>query len=214
MTRRIEYDPTIKLWKEINYLGKVVTIADYKEFYKDGVCYDYNNEMIEEVSIWNKESKVFCHKKFAKNKMMEFNKYGIKAYEGGFNDSIQNHYSREGDGSLFDSNEQIIYKGQFWKNSRFGYGTCYQNDQVTYDGFWYFNHSSSFWTRLVCIISVLSVETCVIGFFASTVEYNCSMYSWYSISDLETRIPSRMKNSVEPKVSARTISDIFRKSVK
>ena len=175
LTRRIEYDPTIKLWKEINYLGKVVTIADYKEFYRDGVCYDYYNEMIEEVSIWNKESKVFCHKKFAKNKMMEFNKYGIKVYEGGFNNSIQNNYSREGDGCLFDSNEQIIYKGQFWKNSRFGYGTCYQNDQVTYDGFWYFNHSSSFWTKLVCIMSVL-------GIIAIIVMFSQHMYIVSSIS--------------------------------
>ena len=124
-------------WKEIDANNQVIRICQIdKEGRYDGVSYLYNDGKIHRISEWKngKETKVL--KLFSGDRMTEMLE-GKKRYSGGYIDTFESNYQREGEGEEYDiDGKTLIYRGSIKNGKRNGQGCSYKDMQVVYNGKW------------------------------------------------------------------------------
>ena len=124
-------------WKEIDANNQVIRICQIdKEGRYDGVSYLYNDGKIHRISEWKngKETKVL--KLFSGDRMTEMLE-GKKRYSGGYIDTFESNYQREGEGEEYDiDGKTLIYRGSIKNGKRNGQGCSYNDMQVVYNGKW------------------------------------------------------------------------------
>ena len=116
-------------WKEMdeNNRFRRVFQVDYQGKY-DGMCYFFENGKISRVSHWDNGIEVIAWKQFKGDATMIEYLDGVRVYEGGYLDSLEQNYPRNGAGTEYDADgETIIFKGMYKDNVRHGKGTCYKN---------------------------------------------------------------------------------------
>lgn len=87
-----------------------------KNHLRQGLCYKFmNNELMEECLFQNDELIMKC-KEFKGGEMVEYNKEGMKVYQGEFCHDLRKGYCRDGKGKELEK-AKVTYVGD-WKNGK------------------------------------------------------------------------------------------------
>lgn len=204
------YDSRSKLYKERNVDGDIVAIyAVDRSFYRDGICYRYTKNMITDICIYSKESEIRVLKTFSEGAMTEMGKSGVIIYKGGYADSFEERYAREGNGTQYDATGiHITYQGQFWKNKRFGMGSSFQNgnSEPSYEGLWCFNlpynrfRNIMIWILVIAIIVDIAMFICsgwILGLIFLVLFALIAMISYIQIRKVLLRFPLPLNKDIE-----------------
>ena len=114
--------------------GKRIGIWKFTDSYHlGGICYCYDEGLLTREYTFKDGYENHTNRIFKNDYMKEFDENGKRVYEGGYNKiSLQ----REGTGYLYDSNQYLIYSGDWREGKREGKGCYYKNNQITYKGEW------------------------------------------------------------------------------
>ena len=125
------------IWKEIDANNQVIRICQIdKEGRYDGVSYLYNDGKIHRISEWKNGKETRVLKLFSGDRMTEMLE-GKKRYSGGYIDTFESNYQREGEGEEYDiDGKTLIYRGSIKNGKRNGQGCSYKDMQVVYNGKW------------------------------------------------------------------------------
>ena len=172
-------------WKEIDANNQVIRICQIdKEGRYDGVSYLYNDGKIHRISEWKngKETKVL--KLFSGDRMTEMLD-GKKRYSGGYIDTFESNYQREGEGEEYDiDGKTLIYRGSIKNGKRNGQGCSYKDMQVVYNGKWidgfkernYYLYMALAFAFMAVISTLCFMWNVFVGLFVSGF---CLLYSIY-----------------------------------
>lgn len=165
------HGPKSRLFKERNVDGDIAAIyAVDRHYYRDGICYRYNKNMITDICIFSKESELREIKTFSEGAMIEKNEFGVVSYKGGYVDSFEEKYARQGNGTQYDATGiHITYQGQFWQNKRFGMGSSFKNgsSEPSYEGLWCFNLPYKQFIAILISILVIAIIATIVLFLCS-----------------------------------------------
>ena len=101
----------------------------------DGLLFEYEGKKMIVYSCEN-GMRMNKLKEIEKNRMSEFDENGLKVYEGEYKGEVESEFVRDGEGDVFDSNDELLFSG-YWKNGkREGKGMCYRNGVLYFDGEW------------------------------------------------------------------------------
>ena len=104
-------------WKELDSEGNIISVCQKDEQGKnEGICYFYTNGHIQRISKWNHGEEREYLKVF-NEKMTEY-KSGRKVYQGGYIDSIELNYPRDGKGKEFNKDGTVKWQGSYKKGRR------------------------------------------------------------------------------------------------
>ena len=137
---KLRMDPFTEMgegyWKvldEKNQLRNVFRFVDPDQH--NEICYFYDCGKISRVSECIDGNEVKVLKEFKGDETMIEYENGVKVYEGGFLDSLEQNYPRNGAGTEYDADGQsILFKGMYKDNVRHGMGTCYKNGEPSSTG--------------------------------------------------------------------------------
>lgn len=124
-------------WNEIEVgSNKRISCSHYNSHHeKDGVCYDFENEVVCRAVLFESGRELSEVKLFSKTSMKEYDKDGNLIYEGGYLDSIQLDYPRDGEGiELLDGKR--VYEGHWKNNMKNGFGVKMKDNLAYYSGQW------------------------------------------------------------------------------
>ena len=115
-------------WKEYDENGELIRICQKDDFgNNDGFCYLFNSGKISRVSKWKEGKETELLKQFKDDIMTEY-KNGKKVYEGGFLDSIELDYPRNGEGVEYGKDEKTrSFQGNYTYDKRHGKKSKIQN---------------------------------------------------------------------------------------
>ena len=152
-------------WKEYDENGELIRICQKDDLGNyDGYCYFFNSGKISRVSVWKEGKETELLKQFKDNIMVEY-KNGKKVYEGGFLDSMELDYPRNGEGVEYGKDEKTrSFQGNYTYDKRHGKGSKIQNGLARKEIDWIMGYKSSvFW----CINAVIFfiVLLMIIGLF-------------------------------------------------
>ena len=151
-------------WKEYDNNGKLIRICQKDDFGKyNGICYSFNSGKISRVSLWKEGKEIELLKQFSDDIMTEY-KNGNKVYEGGFLDSLELQYPRNGNGVEYGKDGKTrIFQGNYKFDKRHGRGSKFQNGLATKERKWTLGKRSPvFWCIEAFII--IYVLLMVIGY--------------------------------------------------
>ena len=151
-------------WKEYDNNGKLIRICQKDDFGKyNGICYSFNSGKISRVSLWKEGKEIELLKQFSDDIMTEY-KNGNKVYEGGFLDSLELQYPRNGEGVAYGKDGKTrIFQGNYKFDKRHGRGSKFQNGLATKERKWTLGKRSPvFWCIEAFII--IYVLLMVIGY--------------------------------------------------
>ena len=151
-------------WKEYDDNGKLIRICQKDDFGKyNGICYSFNSGKISRVSLWKEGKEIELLKQFSDDIMTEY-KNGNKEYEGGFLDSLELQYPRNGEGAAYGKDGKTrIFQGNYKFDKRHGRGSKFQNGLATKERKWTLGKRSPvFWCIEAFII--IYVLLMVIGY--------------------------------------------------
>lgn len=118
--------------------GSLVYTGDYdlSTYNRDGYGVVYSNN---EMSLFGKFANndlVHICKTFHGHQMTEYNEYNATVYIGTFENNLETHFPRKGQGKEYDL-QRIVYEGTFHNNQRHGYGISYhENGVIAFKGYW------------------------------------------------------------------------------
>ena len=151
-------------WNEYDDNGVLIRICQKDDFGKyNGICYSFNSEKISRVSLWKEGKEIELLKQFSDDIMTEY-KNGNKVYEGGFLDSLELQYPRNGEGAAYGKDGKTrIFQGNYKFDKRHGRGSKFQNGLATKERKWTLGKRSPvFWCIEAFII--IYVLLMVIGY--------------------------------------------------
>ena len=157
-------------WKEKDGDGNTVRICQINENGRyEGISYIYINDEISRVSRWEDGKEIEVIKTFCGNMMTEY-KNGKKRYEGGFANSLELNYQREGQGEEYDNDGQaLIYKGSYKNGKRSGQGKMYKNMKLDYDGEWIIGlRKSQYYTYMALIFAIMIIIASACFYFVNS----------------------------------------------
>ena len=116
--------------------GEILSICKMNENHeKQGEGFIFKNGLIDKVVVYENGNEKYCLKEFSEKIMIEYDENGNKVYEGGYLNSIEKEYPREGQGKEF-YDEVMIYEGEWKDGKRNGRGVSLRNKRDYYDGMW------------------------------------------------------------------------------
>ena len=130
--RAIPISERKRYYKEYNEENILVRICGKdKEGRYQGICYFYNTEgLINRVSYWEHGTEIKVIKQFNGSTMIEYDKEGQKCYEGGYLDSFELDYPRNGDGEeYYTDGKTLMFKGSYNNGRKHGKGKSYKNNE-------------------------------------------------------------------------------------
>ena len=153
-----------KYWKELDVNGKIARISQLDDLGNyEGLCYIFNCGVISRISKWKEGKEVSLLKQFNGDIMTEYNN-GLKVYEGGFLNSLELYFPRNGKGVEFGKDGKTkIFEGTYKCGKRHGRGAKYNNGLAGKRKRWIIGHTSTgFWCiQLLYLILILCK---IIGF--------------------------------------------------
>ena len=116
--------------------GEILSICRINENHeKQGEGYVFKNGVINKIVMYENGLEKSCMKEFSEKIMIEYDESGKRVYEGGYLNSLEKEYPREGEGEEY-CDDVMIYKGEWKDGMRNGRGMSMRNQQVYYDGMW------------------------------------------------------------------------------
>ena len=143
-------------WKVFNEENKVVRICQRDENGKyEGINYIFQGGKISRISIWKEGKEQTPIKQFNELTMTEYTD-GYKSYEGGYLDSFDLDYPRNGRGEEFSKDEKtLIYKGEYRDGRRHGQGVSYKKNEIKYQRNWIAGYTQQGLIITLCVIFLL-----------------------------------------------------------
>ena len=128
-----------KIMIEYDDEGKALYKGEYDDKKKkrkgDGLLFEYEGKKMIVYSCEN-GMRMNKLKEIEKNRMSEFDENGLKVYEGGYKGEVESEFVRDGEGDVFDSNDELLFSGH-WKNGkREGEGKMFRNGALYFKGKW------------------------------------------------------------------------------
>ena len=124
-------------WREtIIGTDNLISVCQYDEKHlKTDIGYLYDKNKINQVVLFSNDEMSKVSKEFKKKTMIEYDDKDRIKYEGGYTDSLELDYPRNGEGYEMKEGE-CIYIGN-WKNGKKnGYGVFLRNGEALYEGNW------------------------------------------------------------------------------
>ena len=158
-------------WKLMDYenqLRSVCQIDDQGKRY--GICYFFEHGKISRVSEWQDGNEIDVLKEFtADNTMIEYEN-GVKVYEGGFLNSLDENYPRNGSGTEYDNDgKSAIYKGHFCNGKRHGLGISYRRGKISYNGKWIIGMPSCVFIIIYILLVLILASAFVLNMFYAMI---------------------------------------------
>ena len=143
-------------WKVFNEENKVIRICQRDENGKyEGINYIFQCGKISRISIWKEGKEQTPIKQFNELMMTEYTD-GYKSYEGGYLDSFDLDYPRNGRGEEFSKDEKtLIYKGEYRDGRRHGQGVSYKKNEIKYQRNWIAGYTQQGLIITLCVIVLL-----------------------------------------------------------
>ena len=117
--------------------SQLIAISKLDEDYKrNGMCFFYENEKISKIQKFENGEMSQDIAYFEGPTMHQLDESGNEIYRGGYLDSFESQYLRDGKGEEFDINHSLIYFGDFKDNHREGHGMFFVNGRKQYEGNW------------------------------------------------------------------------------
>ena len=197
-------------WKEVDENGNVTRISQKDEKgIINGMCYVYNEGKISQISEWANGEEIAVWKEFDGNVMTEYED-GNKVYKGGYLDSLELRYPRNGEGEEFDvDGKSRIFKGNYENGKRHGLGMHYVNGQPTKKEMFIFGFSNKqYWTieTLMLIVIILLI---VISFFMNAVVGTCVTILLYVFLLVCWACPNCFGRNISPFIDNKVRTDIM-----
>ena len=148
--RSIPISERKRYYKEYNEENMLVRICGKdKEGRYQGICYFYNTEgLINRISFWEHGTEIRLIKQFNGSTMIEYND-GQKCYEGGYLESYELDYPRNGDGEEYGADgKTLLFKGSYNNGRKHGKGKSYKNNEIKRKTVWLAGYSKEgllFW---------------------------------------------------------------------
>ena len=165
-------------WKVLNDENKVVRICGRDENGKyEGINYIFDNEKITRISVWKEGKELNLLKQFKGQIMTEYTN-GYKSYEGGYLDSFDLDYPRNGNGKEFCKDKNtLIYKGEYRNGRRHGKGVSYQRNKVKYERNWIAGYTQQGLTITICAIIILLIVVFLLDWIMGiVVSFLCCLF--------------------------------------
>ena len=151
----------LKQYNEDNQLVRIY--SEDKEGKYNGVCYMYYNEGIRRISYWEHKSEIKVIKQFNGSTMIEYDKEGQKCYEGGYLDSFELDYPRNGEGEEFGKDgKTLLFKGNYYNGRKHGKGIIYKDNEIKRKSVWLAGYSKE---GLLCTLLAILAVTIVLFVF-------------------------------------------------
>ena len=119
--------------------GKTLSICKFNENHlKDGICYEYDNDIMSEIVLYENGIKKRVMNHFINdNEMIEYNDNERMIYKGEYFGNVKNGYKRNGNGMSYYDNGRTVYEGEFKDGKWNGSGVMYyENGNKKYEGEW------------------------------------------------------------------------------
>ena len=144
-------------WQECNEDNQLFAIyGQDKEEKREGVCYFYSNGSISRISFLSHGKEVKLIKQFNGSAMEEFYENGQKCYEGGFLDSFELDYPRNGDGEeYYPDGKTLLFKGSYNNGRKHGKGRSYKNNEINGKTVWLAGYSKE--GLLLTLLAVIAM---------------------------------------------------------
>lgn len=151
-------------WKELDVNGEIARISQLDDLGNyEGLCYIFNCGVTSRISKWKEGKEVSLLKQFNGDIMTVYNN-GLKVYEGGFLNSLELYFPRNGKGVEFGKDGKTkIFEGTYKCGKLHGRGAKYNNGLAGKRKRWIIGHTSTgFWClQLLYLILILFI---IIGF--------------------------------------------------
>lgn len=166
--RNILYEPSEELdgyWKVFDNKGEMKALVHRdSQGNTEGTCYSYSSGQVERVSRWSDNREVELLYELKDDIMIEY-RNGVKCFEGTYYGDYDSGYYRIS-GTEFDSQGNVVYVGDYYKNKRCGLGTSIKNNRIQYEGEWAHGFSIATFKFLFIVLPyMLSVVLIAISFF-------------------------------------------------
>ena len=151
-------------WKEYDENGKLIRVCQKDGFGDyDGISYLYNSGQISRVSLWKKGKETKVLKQFSGESMTEY-KNGERVYEGGFLDSLELGYPRNGEGEeIGKGGKKRIFKGHYKNGLRHGVGTKYKGGIAKGKQQWVLGYTACGILGIYASIAAVIIFVCILG---------------------------------------------------
>ena len=175
----------------------------------------YYNEGIRRISYWEHESEIKVIKQFNGSTMIEYDKEGQKCYEGGYLDSFELDYPRNGDGEeYYTDGKTLMFKGSYNNGRKHGKGKSYKNNEIKRKTVWLAGYSKEglLFTLLAIIamtIALLLIDV-ILGLAFIVLVYLLIIIRW-SCSKL---LGKTICNRTDLKLMADYLKDEYSRSTK
>ena len=133
----IKYDELENYWKEVDIqTNTILSYCQYNENNKrHSKGYLYKDGMINRVVVFDNGEETHLIKEFQDGVMIEYSLDAQRIYRGGFLDSIDDDYPREGKGTEI-SNGSRVYEGKWHNDVKEGYGVWLKSNCARFGGYW------------------------------------------------------------------------------
>ena len=157
ITRTITFKGKNGYWEEYDDYDKLVYIGKKYNKGKDTeIHYIYNNGSINRISLWKSGKEVKLIKQFNGSAMEEYYENGQKCYEGGFLDSFELDYPRNGDGEeYYPDGKTLLFKGSYNNGRKHGKGRSYKNNEINRKTVWLAGYSKE--GLLLTLLAVIAM---------------------------------------------------------
>ena len=179
------------------------------------IRYLYNNRSIHRISFWKYGKEVGLIKQFNGSTMTEYYENGQKCYEGGYLDSFELDYPRNGDGEEYGTDgKTLLFKGSYNSGRKHGKGRSYKNNEIKRKTVWLAGYSKEglLFTLLAIIavtIALLLIDV-ILGLSFIVLVYLLIVIRW-SCSKL---LGKTICNRTDLKLMADYLNDEYSKSTK
>ena len=157
-------------WKVFNEENKVIRICQRDENGKyEGINYIFQCGKISRISVWKEGKEKTLIKQFNGLTMTEYTD-GYKSYEGGYLDSFELDYPRNGKGEEFLKDEKtLVYQGEYRDGRRHGQGVTYKKNKVKFQRNWIAGYTQQGVIITLCIIIILLFLAFLLDLILGTV---------------------------------------------
>ena len=157
ITRTIAFKGKNGYWEEYDDYDKLVYIGKKYNKGKDTeIHYIYNNGSINRISLRKNGKEVKLIKQFNGSAMEEYYENGQKCYEGGFLDSFELDYPRNGDGEeYYPDGKTLLFKGSYNNGRKHGKGRSYKNNEINRKTVWLAGYSKE--GLLLTLLAVIAM---------------------------------------------------------
>ena len=134
-----EQDGMKGFYSEVSMDGELLSVSEYDKdrLWKEGKCFECAKGKVVRECEYKSGRVTAVLREWNKGVMTEYDKNGVKLYEGGFLGDVKRGFVREGEGTEYRRDGKSAWYVGEWKNGyREGYGSEYNESNPVYVGEW------------------------------------------------------------------------------